>query len=405
MKKLVIEKIFLKETDEGNSRICSNIKSDKEDFLLWFEVDKEYKDYILTERADAFLTVVLQYAIKQELDIIVEDKISSRLYYQMTTYFVPMLCKTLNKRTIEIEAELDNKVYNSQKAVGAAISCGVDSFYTISKHTSLKEKESNITHLTFFNAGSLGQLGGEETRKKFKKMVKRAKEFAKQNNFKFVYVDSNMNEFLRMRHFNTHSLRSLSCVLVLQKLFSKYYFSSGYEFKETKMSEETTYADMLIVQCVSTENTIFYSSGIEVNRIEKVKEITKYKPTYNWLNVCPNNDVSMEKCKRTMLELDAIGKLDLYKNVFDIDYFYKHKDKFLTFMLRRAREKNVYYIESYNEYKARKKKIPIYVRLISYIPDKRNLKAIIFKIFGEKRVRRLARQEDVIEQSWEKIER
>ena len=33
----------------------------------------------------------------------------------------------------------------------------------------LKEKEFNITHLTFFNAGSNGKFGGEETRNLYNK--------------------------------------------------------------------------------------------------------------------------------------------------------------------------------------------------------------------------------------------
>ena len=403
MKKLIIKKIFLKKIEDENIRICSNIKSDKKDFLLWFEVEKKYQECILIERADAFLIAILPYAIKQELDVNVENKISSKLYYQLTTYFIPMLCKNLNKRVIKIYAELDSKKYNSKKAVGTGISCGVDSFYTISKHINLKEKEFNLTHLTLFNAGSLGQLGGEETRRKFREMVKESKMFAKKNSFEFIYVDSNINEFLGMDHKKTHTLRSLSCVLILQKLFSKYYYSSGYEFDEMRIDEkDTAYYDILTVQCLSTENTIFYSTGIETNRIGKIKEIVKYKPSYDWLNVCPKNELTIEKCKRTILALDAIEKLDLYKNVFDTSYFYKHKNKFLRYMLRRAREKNVYYLEIYNEYKVRNKKIPIYVKLISYVPDKQNFKNIILKVLGEKKVRKLAKQKDVIDASWEK---
>lgn len=89
-KEIVISKIFKKE-NENSIRICSNIKYDQGNYELWFEIEKEYEKYVCVEKEDAFLIAILPYAIKKEMNIKIEGKISSRLSYQLNTYLIPML--------------------------------------------------------------------------------------------------------------------------------------------------------------------------------------------------------------------------------------------------------------------------------------------------------------------------
>ena len=398
--KIVINRQYI----EGN-RLCADIIEENRKYNMWFEVEDEYIDFMTIERADAFLIAILPYAIKRELDIYVENKISSRLYYQLNTYLIPMLCKGFNKKCIKIEAELDSNKYNSENAVGTGISCGIDSFYTIQNHYNSKENEYNITHLTFFNAGASGEYGGEKSRKLFEERMKFTRKFAEENNLKFVSVDTNMNEFLMMNHEKTHTFRSLACVLLLQKLFAKYYYSSGLEFNETRIDEyDTASYDILNMQCLSTEDIVFYSTGMETNRIGKVKKVSEYEPSYRFLNVCVKEDYNCgvcEKCIRTLLELDALGKLEEYKNVFDVEKFKANKNKYWIFMLKQMREKNCFYIESYQEYKKRNIKIPMYLKVISYIPTcKQDIKNIIFKFIPKEKIKKIINKIDKINDGW-----
>ena len=85
-----------------------------------------------------------------------------------------------------------------------------------------------------------------------------------------VCVDTSANEFLKQNHEQTHTFRTLSIPLAMQKLFSKYYFSSGIPFKNFEFAKlDTATYDLLNVQCISTDNLTFYSSGGEVKRLEK----------------------------------------------------------------------------------------------------------------------------------------
>ena len=398
MKKIVISKMFIEPNGE-NVRLCSIIKSDKEDYKMWFEVEKKYEQYILKERADAFVAAVLPYAIKKGLDIFVEDNISARLSYQLNKFIIPMFCQKLKKKVITIEASTDNKRYNIANAVATGGSCGVDSLYTISQNINLKDQEFNLTHITYLNSGAFGDYGGEETRNLYKNRMQPIIEFSEANNFELVSIDSNISEFLMLNFHATHTMRSLACILALQKLFSKYYYSSaGYDFNETKikLDEDIAYSDILILECFTTEDTIFYYTGMETGRMGKVKEIVKYEPSYNVLNVCLDNSVKncgiCQKCKRTMLELDSIGKLELYKNVFDIDYFYKHKNEYLIWMMKN-KNKGMFISEIYDEYKKRNKNIPFKVKLLSIIPTKYEIRKKLEKIPPLKEIIRVIKKE------------
>ena len=382
MDKLIIEKAYKKE-----NRLCTKISGNKE-YDMWFEVEKEYSKFLCDEREDAFLVAILPYAIKHELDIEVKGKISSKLHYQLDTCLIPLLCNKFGKKRIQITADLDATTLSDENAVGTGISCGIDSFYTILKNTNLKEKEFNITHLTFFNAGSNGKFGGEETRNLYNKRKEYVRKYAEENKLEFVCVDTNMNEFLMMSHLATHTFRSLACVLALQKLFSKYYYASaGDDFDDTKISTDSTaYYDILNVQCLSNENVQFYSDGVGVSRMQKIKDIANYPVTYKWLNVCIDEEKNCghcPKCIRTQLELESIGKLNNYNEVFDLEYFHKNRNKFLTEMLMQKR-KNCYYKEIYDEYKKSNIKIPTSVYIITFIKRmlqkiKRIVKSIIPK--------------------------
>lgn len=92
------------------------------------------------------------------------------------------------------------------------------------------------------------------------------------------------------------------------------------------------------MHCFSTENISFYSAGAEVSRLEKVKALTDFPPSYDYLNVCDDeygkNCGKCKKCIGNMVSLYALGKLDLYRSVYDVDYFYKNLNKYLRTIKR-----------------------------------------------------------------------
>lgn len=301
---------------------------------VWYEFDEDYEKYLCCERVDGIVLNVLLYAMEHGYDIRCDSPMSERLYYQITTYLIPEISSHIREYSkVNIRAKLSSDVIDTANGVGASLSGGVDSFYTLFKHYDRPEKRYNITHLTFFNAGASGQYGGDEARNRYFERIEWIKGVAAKLNLKLVTVDTNINEFLQEDHEATHTFRTLSLVFLLQKLFSVYYFASGFPFESFAYKYfDTAPYDLLSAKCLSTDNLTIYISGGEVNRLEKIRYIADIPMTYDYLNVCVSEAINCSKCakcQRTMMELYTLGMLDKYAKVFDVDYFQQHKKKYL----------------------------------------------------------------------------
>lgn len=370
------------------NRMISCIEYEDKKYDMYYEVEEEYVKYLCDETLDAFLVSLIPFIVKHNYDVKINGKISSKLFYQLNTYLLPLLCSEFKKEKINIECELTDIDFKSE-GVGASISCGVDSFYTLLKHQNQADKKYNISHLTFFNTGSHGEYGGDKARTLFHERLKLIREFCNENNMKLVTVDSNMNELIMMNHKKTHTFRTIGCVLALQKLFGKYYFASGYHYNDMKIDEDSSaHYDTLNVQCLSNETLSIYSSGLEVNRMDKVKYISDYDITYNWLNVCvstANNCSICHKCERTMTALDSIGKIEKYKNVFNLDSYYKKRNKYIGRLsnIYNDRLTKTYNKEIFQSFKENNIKIPFKSYLYAIMPRKKHIKNFVNRILPQ----------------------
>jgi bacterioferritin-associated ferredoxin len=327
----VPQKVLLSKNEGGNvtkkARIVCNIELEGIDHEIWYEVNEKYGEYLCFERIDAFLLGILPFALAKGENICSQGKISEKLYFQLTSFLIPALVQYSNYyKPVIITGELDDTVYSYGKAVGTGFSAGVDSFYTILNNWKSITKNFNISHLTFFNVGAAGGYGGAGTQKLYEERIELIKSFAYENKFEFVTVDSNISEYVKMNFEVTHTFRSLSAVLALQKLFNIYYYSSGVTLDEFSFNyKSSSFYDLLNMECFSTENLSFYCTGVTETRMQKVDFISQFPETFKYLNVCADkaeNCGRCSKCIRTMSELYSLNKLELYKNVFNLeDYF------------------------------------------------------------------------------------
>lgn len=364
---IIINKPYI-EVKDGHARLCSKIEVNKNIWNIWYEVEDTNKEYLCFEKADAFLIGILPFAMAFGHNIeIVDCPVSEKLYWNLTNTFIPALSKySKYYKSIEIKSALSSKIFNSF-AVATGFSGGVDSFYTYLKNKNKETENFNITHLTFFNVGACGSYGGVEAEKRFYKRIKNFESFVESQNLDFIKVNSNISEYVMMSYNFTHSYRSMSAVLALQKLFKTYYYSADYTLNEFSFDPyDSSFYDLLNSQCFSTENLTFYTTGAVESRIEKVEYISKFPETYKVLNVCNTNDENCktcEKCIRTMSDLYAIGALERYSDVFDVRYFKKHLIYNMAFVLSKAKDGTVealYFKEIIDRMKENKIKIPFF---------------------------------------------
>ena len=345
-------------SNENEARLETYITIDGIRKQVWFSVDKEYESYLCYERSDAYVIAVLNYAMRNGHDIICEAPITEDLYYNIDKYLIDALVQyNKNFYRTKIEAPITNVRLRCAGAVGTGISCGVDSLHALAKQTNLKFSNHNITHLTFNNVGSHGE--GEKAQALYKQRLERPKRFAEEYGFKFVASNSNLMDVIEQNHFKTHTYSSMFPIFCLQKLYSVYYYaSSGYNYHEFNLADASSRScgsyEMLSLPLFSIRNLRIYSEGEGLSRMDKVKSIVNYKPSYKYLNVClkdGDNCGTCEKCVRTLLGLDALGKLDEYSQVFNIQYYKLNKKWYLLQMLKQMAAKKHDYFELYTYFK------------------------------------------------------
>ena len=332
------------------------VKTDSFEKKMWFRYDKKYAHFLVDDRLDAFCIGILYYAMFNNYDIRLEAKISERLYYQLTTYFIPSLAKTVDLfHEIKIFAETTTEVFTNNNGVATGISGGVDSFYTLIKYTETKQKNYKLTHVIFSDI-PLQKYTSSEKNKWLLDNMSQLKKISSDFNLDLIYVECNIvTDFLIGIHFSKDvglfqdeglfSLKFCSIVMSLGKLLNKYYFSSGFSFDEYNMKPkpyDTAYYDLLNLNCIETEYLVFYSVGGECCRLDKVKYIANFPIVQDKLLVCGifnENCGHCNKCLRTMSELYAIGKLDLFKRVFPVDNFKNNLSFRLASILSRKNNK------------------------------------------------------------------
>lgn len=331
---LYIGKSYI-ESLSKSTKLCAEIKIKKdnniETDILYFEVEKSWSKYLVTEYSDPFLLAVIKKAMKHGYDIECEGYISDDLYYNLVTYVIPIYARNINIfQEIKIKANTIKNNIISENAVGTGFSAGVDSFYTVLKHLSKDiPPEKKITHLVLaLNGAASTGINKELDDIWFNNSMKKLEPYAKNLNLKLIGIKGNIDLFYQKDScFNGEIIVTASFIHALRKLFSIYYWASAYpaEIFGFPNLGDAGFWENISVSYVSVEGLRFYHSGSETNRIGKVKYIADNEIAQNGLTVCGHSDAQncgrCVKCLRTMAELNALRKLNLFKNAFPVDKY------------------------------------------------------------------------------------
>jgi hypothetical protein len=180
-----------------------------------------------------------------------------------------------------------------------------------------------------------------------------------------------------------HSYVNAGTILQLQKLFTRYYYSSTYCLDEffVDVRKDAAHYEHVLLPMLSTETICFYSSNQAMSRIEKERLISDFEQSYDWLLVCPRqkpNCGKCGKCIRTMVGLDFVGKLQLYRASFDVDEYFRERDKCLGMIVQR-KERDHFMKELYDYAMAHDIALPS--------PEHKNIVNRVFDSVGQRGVR------------------
>ena len=358
-KKIIIGKPYITEGKSDlfgtSAKLCAEIQIEnplthqKVKKVCYFETEVKYKKYLCDERSDAFITALLSSAMENNYDIEFTAPMSARLYYGLTTYYIPIVSKHNAKfplHNISLLGPTDSTPIKNKGAVVTGCSGGVDSFYTIARHQHGKVPAGmKLTHI-LYNSVGMPQKDEKVLRQIFKDTSKEMREIA--NDCKIDYVPF----FNNIRDFYFYPTRALitvytpihaSTTFALAKLFSICYASSGASIDcfsldlSQKHVISASHFDIFTLSCLDNENIKFYSTGMECDRVDKEKFIANFVPSQRHLTICANqmllNDSEKThsncsfcpKCLRTMCGFYSTKALHRYSAVFDVENFEQHK--------------------------------------------------------------------------------
>ena len=333
-------------------RISSRFTTEKQDAHLWFEVDKKYADYVMTDKIDAFLVGLLPLAMRLGEDVHLKHPVSEKMYFNVSNNMVALINDAFPEfKRISIFAEsfADESKVIKGKAVAFGLSCGVDSLCTFAENSSSDTPESyRITHAVFTNVGSHGSTDDAAGKERFLGRLENAKECASELGMELIVIDSNMEQILSSvtDYDRTNTFRNVSAVLILEKLIFRYFYSSGLAYRDLKIRKgnspnfvrgrDSASFDPITLPCLSTGALEFISFGSQYKRTEKTAIVADFEPSYRWLNVCAvqaKNCSVCRKCLRTLLTLDLLGKVERYEAVFDLKKYRREKKRFICYIL------------------------------------------------------------------------
>jgi hypothetical protein len=334
--------------EDRRTVISSVIQYSGKEEKLWYSVERKYGQYLTTEKMDGFLVVVLPLAMELGEDIVVKGAISEKLYHNLINYhmnIVRLAIPQLKIVKIVPDALDDGKNVDCQGAVAAGFSGGIDSYFTV-LHYLLEDgvlPSYKITHLVFGNVGTHGY--GGSGRKAFKSRCELLKGFPEEEGIGFIDVDSNVHDTLKSSIKTPRvgslymALRYLSCPLLLQSLFSKYYYAAGYSYKDSytgEVEDDYSHTDPASLHLLSTETLEFILSGAQYSRVEKTRQLVLSGSANRYLNVCDDQPVDGKncsvcyKCCRTLFTLELLGVIDQFSGLFDLDKWMKVRNRYIV---------------------------------------------------------------------------
>ncbi|MBP5757067.1 MAG: hypothetical protein J6W39_05740 [Spirochaetales bacterium] len=100
-----------------------------------------------------------------------------------------------------------------------------------------------------------------------------------------------------------------------------------------------SFGDLLICQMLSTESLRFIGYGGGIRRVDKIRALVNYPVCYSRLHSCfvtapdEKNCGHCKKCRMDILNLWALGALDKFSGVYDLEQAEKERAADIAFLL------------------------------------------------------------------------
>lgn len=230
------------------------------------------------------------------------------------------------------------------RLVATGFSAGVDSFATLARYRFAPvHPDLAVTALAVFDVGAFGRDGAPH----FARAVARCDSFAADHGLQSIALATNFDAVYRSRAAGaagferTNTLRNAAAALALEHGVRRYHVSSSFAPAQIGVREtyNSAYLDPILLPLLTTERSALVSACAGLTRVEKTRLVAALPAAEPLLDVCTRpweraagraaNCSHCAKCIRTLFTLDALGRLDAFAAVFDLDLFRARRDRLL----------------------------------------------------------------------------
>ncbi len=344
-------------------------RKDCED-TIWVAVKNENADMLTTDVYNMFLLFPLYMAMYYKSDLHLHGKVSETLYYNAVNYLQPIMCSFSDDlKKINIIVDGFGEAEGSHHLVGTGISGGVDCLSTIYTHYEQEQQEDakiNALFMTNFACDS-----DITKRDLFYARCEDMRKIADALQLPFYAVDCNLDYFLQLGDRCSYFCL-YSCAFALEKVLKKYYISSSLSYaeilqwnKNSRNKDWSEYADPYAIPLMKSLNLELISDGCQYTRTEKTELISDWNIAQKYLYVCSGkksvvNCCECIKCRRTLLPLEAMGKLDAFSGVFNIEKYKKRSFEYKCWLVV-ANKREVFATDNYQYCKRHGMKLPSWI--------------------------------------------
>ena len=309
---------------------------------MWVAVEEKNGDMLADNVYDPFVLVPVILGMYYKQDVHIDGNISPRLFHNMKHYLMNIFDRFSDYTSpVKFTVKGFDTVNNAQKGnlIGTGISCGVDSLVTIYDNY-INESDPNfkINSLFFVNCGTHGDFEDDASHKKYWDRVALNKTGADDLGLPMYLINSNYHAFThKIGEQKIGYLAIYSCVLSLQKYIRRYITSSNLNYDEiaefNRLSRDfdiAEYGESFMPHLISTECFELVIDGCQYSRAEKTERISDWEFAQKHLNVCVpsvdkgHNCSCCNKCMWTLIPLEAMGKLEKFNKVFNLDVYHKN---------------------------------------------------------------------------------
>lgn len=343
----------------GGTKVSCMIDAEGFPNELFFEVESSLPRPLAAREPNWALVALIYPAMLSGRDLVIEADISQCLWHAAQGDLQGLLrASDARLKKIRVFAGLAPLPERRATGVGTGFSAGIDSFTTLSLYSGDKAPESlRLTDLTVHNVGAFGR--GQFVDETFSNACKQAENFGRAMGLGSIFINSNIGDVFMAsnppsnKFEHTHSFRNAAAAHVLHDTIGCFLYSSAHPFVGIGVTQlaqssgkSTAHIDPMLLPLLSTERMRLVSAGAALSRGEKTRLVSEDEVVAKHLDVCVDPEGRLKhgkincsrcwKCERTMATLDAIGALDRFGAVFDIEHYRADRKNILKRLTKKA---------------------------------------------------------------------